>query len=214
MLKVGETVVLRLSSSDRNSSAPGAVQPVARNLRRWRKARGLTLSALAEQAGVAKSTVSLIERGEGNPSIDTIWALAAALGVPFASLFHDDAPTADLLVVREADAAVVAVDQAGLDTDGFVARHMLTRTGRALIEVYWLVLDEGATRDSKGHLSGMFEHITVASGKLEVSTASFTEVLDQGDLISFRADRPRTYRALDGPARFVSIQEYTHHSEV
>jgi transcriptional regulator with XRE-family HTH domain len=186
----------------------GAVQPIARNLRRWRMTRGLTLSALAERAGVAKSTVSLIERGQGNPSIDTVWALAAALDVPFASLFHDEPPTDDVTVVRADDTSVIALDKAGLDTTGLVARHLLTRTGGALIEIYTLTFDEGAVRHASGHISELFEHITVAAGTIEISTDAFTEVLSQGDLISFRADRPHTYRVVDGPVRLVSIHEY------
>src|SRR5882762_4938115 len=171
-------------------------------------ARGITLSALAEQAGVAKSTVSLIERGQGNPSIDTVWALASALGVPFTSLFHDEPPADDVSVVREDDGSVIAVEQAGLETDGLVVRHMLTRTGGALIEIYTLVLDEGAVRHAEGHVSGLFEHITVAAGSVEISTDSFSEVLNRGDLISFRADRAHSYRVIDGPVRLISIHEY------
>ncbi|MGD0452074.1 MAG: helix-turn-helix domain-containing protein [Solirubrobacteraceae bacterium] len=187
----------------------GPVQPIARNLRRWRETRGMTLSALAEQAGVAKSTVSLIERGQGNPSIDTVWALAAALGVPFASLFHDEPPPDDVSVVREDDvAAVVAVDQAGLETDGLVIRHMLTRAGGALIEIYTLLLEEGAVRHAEGHVAGLFEHITVATGTVEISGESFSEVIGQGDLISFRADQPHSYRVVEGPVRLVSVHEY------
>lgn len=193
---------------DRTSVVEGAVQPIARNLRRWRVTREMTLSALAEQAGVAKSTVSLIERGQGNPSIDTVWALATALGVPFASLFHDEAPSDDVLVVREDDGSVVAIDQAGLDGDGLVIRHMLTRTGGALMEIYTLVLDEGAVRHAEAHVSGLFEHLTVSAGKVEISTDSFTEVVSQGDLISFRADRPHSYRVIEGPVRLVSVHEY------
>jgi XRE family transcriptional regulator, regulator of sulfur utilization len=169
--------------------------------------REMTLSALAEQAGVAKSTVSLIERGQGNPSIDTVWSLAVALGVPFASLFHDEPPTDDVTVVRGADAAVVAVDQAGV-TDGLVTRHLLTRTGGSLIEIYTLTLDENAVRHSGAHVSGLFEHLTIAVGTVEISTDSFTEVVSAGDLISFRADRPHTYRVIDGPVMFVSVHEY------
>jgi transcriptional regulator with XRE-family HTH domain len=186
----------------------GAVQPIARNLRRWRMTRAMSLSALAEQAGVAKSTVSLIERGQGNPSIDTVWALASALGVPFASLFHDESPADDVLVVREDDGSVVAIDQTGLDTDGLVIRHMLTRTGGSLIEIYTFVLGEGAVRHADAHVNGLFEHITVAAGTVEISTESFSEVVSQGDLISFRADRPHSYRVIEGPVRLVSVHEY------
>jgi DNA-binding XRE family transcriptional regulator len=172
----------------------------------------MTLSALAEQAGVAKSTVSLIERGQGNPSIDTVWALASALGVPFTSLFHDEPPADDVSVVREDDGSVIAVESAGLE-EGLVVRHMLTRTGGALIEIYTLVLDEGAVRHAEAHVAGLFEHITVAAGKLEISSDTFTEVLGQGDLISFRADRPHTYRVIEGPVRLVSVHEYPQRSE-
>jgi transcriptional regulator with XRE-family HTH domain len=186
----------------------GAVQPIARNLRRWRTARKMTLSALAEAAGVAKSTVSLIERGQGNPSIDTVWAIATALGVPFASLFHDEAAADDVTVVRADDAAVVAVDQAGLETDGLVIRHLLTRSGGELIEIYTLALEEGAVRHAGAHVSGLFEHLTIVAGTVEISTASFCEVVGEGDLISFRADRPHSYRVIDGPVRLVSVHEY------
>jgi XRE family transcriptional regulator, regulator of sulfur utilization len=172
----------------------------------------MTLSALAEQAGVAKSTVSLIERGQGNPSIDTVWALARALGVPFTSLFHDEPPADDVSVVREDDGSVIAVEDAGLH-DELVVRHMLTRTGGALIEIYTLVLAEGAVRHAEAHVAGLFEHITIAAGKVEISTDSFTETLEQGDLISFRADRPHTYRVIKGPVRLVSVHEYPARSE-
>src|SRR5450759_4404402 len=154
---------------DRTSFVDGAVQPIARNLRRWRMTRELTLSALAAQAGVAKSTVSLIERGQGNPSIDTVWALASALGVPFASLFHDESPADDVSLVREHDSPVIAVEQAGLEGDGLIIRHLLTRTGGALIEIYSLVLEHGAVRHADAHVTGLFEHITVAAGSVEIS---------------------------------------------
>jgi transcriptional regulator with XRE-family HTH domain len=199
---------MRTHSAGTTSAVDGAVQPIARNLRRWRTARDMTLSALAEQAGVAKSTVSLIERGQGNPSIDTVWALASALGVPFASLFHDDQPSDDMTVVRADDASVVAVDYAGLGREAMVIRHLLTRTGGDLIEIYTLELDEGAVRHAGAHVTGLFEHLTITAGTVEISTAAFCEVVAQGDLISFRADRPHSYRVIDGPVRFVSVHEY------
>ena len=137
----------------------------------------MTLSALAEQAGVAKSTVSLIERGQGNPSIDTVWALAAALGVPFASLFHDEPPDDDVLVVREDAGSIIMVEKAGLPTEGLVVRHMLTRGGGSLMEIYTLVLEDGAVRHADAHVAGLFEHVTVAAGTVEISTDAFCEVL-------------------------------------
>jgi|SRR5271166_1833954 len=190
----------------------GAALSIGRNLRRWRLTREMTLSALAEQAGVAKSTVSMIERGRGNPSIETVEALASALGVPFSSLIIDEPPGEEVSIVREAEGRIVGVDEKGPRRGGHVARRMLTRTGGELIEIYSLELEEGVLREANGHASGRFEHIVVTDGSVEISAGSFSEILHRGDLISFRADRPHSYRAVEGPVRLVSVHEYPHGS--
>jgi transcriptional regulator with XRE-family HTH domain len=202
------------TSSARASTAHGAGEPIARNLRRWRITRELTLSALAAQAGVAKSTVSLIERGHANPSIDTVGALAAALGVPFSSLFEDESSGEEVALVRECESPVITVDPTGLEGEGLVVRHMLTRSGGALIEIYTLQLQPGAVLHAEPHVTGLFEHLTVASGSVQISSDSFREVLHAGDLISFRADRAHSYRVIEGPVRLVAVHEYPQRAHV
>ncbi len=51
-------------------------------LREARASRLLTMRELAEQAGVALSTLYLIENGRTVPSFRVIRALSAALGMP------------------------------------------------------------------------------------------------------------------------------------
>jgi transcriptional regulator with XRE-family HTH domain len=179
---------------------------IGRNLRRWRTIREMTLSALAEQAGVAKSTVSLIERGQGNPSIDTVWALAAALRVPFASLFHEDPRAESMSVVREHEISPTGV--APLGSSELAVRHLLTRASCASIEIYSLVLQPNVVYDVPAHAPGVLAHVTVAAGRVEVSAAGFCEILAEGDLISVCADRVHTYRVLTGPVRLLSVHEY------
>lgn len=52
-----------------------------RNLRRLRNEKGLTQEALEFDSGLSKNVVGNIERGEANPTLTTIKALAKALGV-------------------------------------------------------------------------------------------------------------------------------------
>ncbi len=53
---------------------------IAAALRRERTRAGLSLSELAKRAGIAKSTLSQLEGAGGNPGMETLWALAVALG--------------------------------------------------------------------------------------------------------------------------------------
>lgn len=58
----------------------------SRNLRRARRLREMSQEALALQAGLSRTYVSEVERGERNVSIDNMDHLAKALRVPLRDL--------------------------------------------------------------------------------------------------------------------------------
>lgn len=62
---------------------------VARNLRRARRAVGLSQEALAEKAKVDRSYVSRVETGKVSIGLDTLAALARAVGVAPSELLRD-----------------------------------------------------------------------------------------------------------------------------
>lgn len=65
---------------------------VGRKIQELRLARGLSLSALAERAGVSKGYVSQLEAGEqGNPSLETLKKVANALEVTLGELLETEA---------------------------------------------------------------------------------------------------------------------------
>ncbi len=51
------------------------------NLQALRQKKNLTQQALADKAGISVAYVSLLERGERTPPLQTIETLASALGV-------------------------------------------------------------------------------------------------------------------------------------
>jgi transcriptional regulator with XRE-family HTH domain len=52
-----------------------------RNLRRLRKEKGVSQEELEFESGVSKNVVGNLERGEANPTLTTIKALAKGLGI-------------------------------------------------------------------------------------------------------------------------------------
>jgi len=59
---------------------------LGQNLRRTRVATGLSQEELADRAGLHRTYISSVERGERNVSLETIFLLAQALGVEPADL--------------------------------------------------------------------------------------------------------------------------------
>ena len=64
---------------------------------------------LAEKAELTPSMVSQIESGRLTPSLHTVGKIAAAFGIPIASLF-DSAPSGSIHVSRQKDYPVVSFD--------------------------------------------------------------------------------------------------------
>ncbi len=63
---------------------------VGRNAARIRKERGLTQEQLAERSGLSQQYLSGLERGLRNPTIVTLFELAAALGATHIELVQPD----------------------------------------------------------------------------------------------------------------------------
>ena len=62
----------------------------ARNLRQARRLKDISQEALALQAGLSRTYVSEVERGERNVSIDNMGRLADALGMKLMDLLDSE----------------------------------------------------------------------------------------------------------------------------
>ncbi len=72
----------------------GTIGPTARTtfglrVRELRLARGISQEKLAERAGLHRTYVSSLERGQRNVGLDNVHALARALGVDASDLFRE-----------------------------------------------------------------------------------------------------------------------------
>jgi transcriptional regulator with XRE-family HTH domain len=61
-------------------------------VREIRVQKGLSQEALARLAGIDRTYIGGIERGERNAGIKNVWRIADALGIPAADLFSTRSP--------------------------------------------------------------------------------------------------------------------------
>lgn len=176
---------------------------LAQNLTKWRTRRGYSVSALARAAEISKSTISELERGLGNPSLDTLWALARTLNVPLGGLFVENRGTDQVEIIRYEEAPVLTSDD-----PGHLAKLLAGWRAAGEIEVSIVELQAGTKRQSSGNSAGVIERLICIQGNVEIGSGDRVAVLSSGDLISFPADQPHYYHAVGAPARVLVVQQY------
>jgi transcriptional regulator with XRE-family HTH domain len=166
---------------------------LAAHARRLRVAHRLSLSELARATGMSKATLSAIEAGHANPTIETLAALAAALGVPVTALLDAGDP-AELTVVRASA----------------TARSGPWRTVRRLAlegecELAELELPPRHDEEHAPRAAGTRLHVLVVEGTLIAGPSERITELGAGDYAGFAADRPHVLRTGRGRARAVAL---------
>ncbi|HYH31762.1 MAG TPA: XRE family transcriptional regulator [Pseudonocardia sp.] len=174
---------------------------IAAALRRERERHGVSLTELARRAGIAKSTLSQLEAGAGNPSVETLWALAVVLEVPFSRLL--DAPSAPVHVLRAGEGIAIASEQAP-----FVSTLLAACPPGARRDLHVITAEPGAPRDADSHIPGTTEHMVVTAGRWRAGPVDEQVELGVGDYARFPGDRPHTYVALTPASAAVLVMEY------
>jgi transcriptional regulator with XRE-family HTH domain len=127
---------------------------VGQHVRRFREARRMSVSELARQAGLSKATLSKLESGVGNPTIETVAAIAVALRLPLGDLIPGPAPAAP--EVRR-----------GTPEPEHSRQELLQRLGAGTLTEVWRLRVRAAGQfiESPAHAPGTVEHILVTRGK-------------------------------------------------
>ena len=174
---------------------------IAAALRRERERVGISLAELARRAGLAKSTLSQLESGTGNPSVETLWSLGVALGVPFSRLVEPPVPL--IRVVRAGQGPRLQSDHAD-----FFATLLTAGSAHARRDLYVMELEPGGSRQADAHLPGSTEHLVLAAGRLRVGPEHEQIDLEPGDYVAFPGDIPHSYEALEPGTWAVLVMEH------
>lgn len=186
-------------SRSRTSPAPAAPEGeaapsadlaplVGTNLRRLRVKRELSLEKLSRLSGVSRAMLGQVELGQSAPTINVLWKISTALGVPFSALIgakQAGGPT----VLRAGQAKVLS------SHDGrFRSRALFPFDEPRRVEFYELRLAPRCEERADAHAPGTTENLVVSAGAVEVEVEGRRELLEAGDAIVFEADAAHVYR--------------------
>jgi transcriptional regulator with XRE-family HTH domain len=179
-------------ASKKPAELPNEPPRVGDTLAALRQAQALSLDELSRKAGVSKSMLSQIERAQANPTVAVVWRLANALGVPIAELLGGGptAPTAPAITLVPTQAT-----PALRSPDGLCELRILGPVEMAgQFEWYELRLQPGGALDSQPHEPGTREHLTVASGSMELQVADAGQKLKVSETARYPADCSHSIR--------------------
>ncbi len=176
-------------------ATPDLPETLGADLRALRKARGLTLTDLAETVGRSVGWLSQVERDKSDPSITDLRQIAAALEVSVSILFrHAAAPAHEAgHVVRAGARRPIGSDIAGLVeellspdlTDDFEMVHSTFQPHSRI--------KEAVSRPTQevGYL---------ISGKLQIEISGTTHTIHPGDSFRIRGEAFRWANPFGEPA--------------
>lgn len=174
---------------------------IAHALVRERQRAGLSLTEVAHRAGIAKSTLSQLEAGNGNPSIETLWSLCVALNIPFARLMEPEAN--QMQVIRRGEGPTVTAELAD-----YQAVLLATCPPGARRDIYLLHTQPGSERRSQPHSPNTVEHLILTQGRALTGPAGSPVELNPGDYIRYPADKEHIFRALEPNTLAVLVMEH------
>jgi transcriptional regulator with XRE-family HTH domain len=155
---------------------------IGATVRATRRLQGMTVEALASRAGVSTGALSQLERGQGNPSLQTLQRLASALSVPLVQLLQGAAEPEHHVVRAGLGPRLPASKDDTREVQ--VLRELLTPSSGRL-QVIRSEVPPGFSNEGRSFRHLGQECVVVLSGRLRVSIGQEIVDLSQGDAITY-----------------------------
>ena len=156
-------------------------------LRAVRTERGLTLDAVATEAGLTKGFLSLVERDQTTVSVPNLLRICDILGVSVGSLF--DFP--DSAMVRSGQGAPLQMGGSG------IREYLLTPATEKHVQVMRTILAPGGGSGGTYTLDADTTVAVVIRGRLRLVIDDQEQVLGAGDCYTFCPQTPHAWENAD-----------------
>lgn len=176
------------TETDLENGDSNVVQKLGREIRSLRKARGLTLSQLAEKSGLSIGYLSLLERDRSTPSINALHTISRALGVTISWFFDAQSAPQD-----ERDFVVRRARRRRLEFSAGIVDELLSPSLEGTLELLASRFPPGASSGDAPYTHNGEEAGVIIRGTLELWVDGKTFLLKAGDSFGFPSSLPHRY---------------------
>ena len=176
---------------------------IGRQVKRYRKQLGLTITEMCNRSGLSAGMVSKIENGNTSPSLATLRSLSTALNVPVTALFREFEEQRDATFVKAGHG--LAIERRGTRSG-----HQYQLLGHSVhsdvsVEPYLITLEKDSEVFPIFQHAGV-EFIFILEGSMVYRHLNAIYTLTPGDSLFFDSDAPHGPEELvDLPVRFLSV---------
>ena len=157
---------------------------IGNKIKEVRKAKGITVQALADRAEVSKGLISQIENNRAIPSLPVLMKVILSLQINLPDFFEElrsVSGEAPVLIVKKSDYRTIQKEA----DKGFEYKRILTRTiAGGSTDIVLLELKKGASRKRLVHTEA-FEYKYIIRGNLKYEIDGKDYLLEEGDSIFF-----------------------------
>ncbi|WP_315837566.1 cupin domain-containing protein [Bradyrhizobium prioriisuperbiae] len=186
-----------------SSATPGVDEAVGQRIRDLRRARNLSLEAVAARTDLSIGFLSQIERGLSSPSLRVLATLADVLGVGIAALFggnESGGDTPDAVVTREPQRAELNLWRTG------ISKQLLSPAGAdGRLNLFLVRLEPGGSTGDELYTHDGEEAGLVLEGEMTLTVDAETWTLRDGDSFRFASRRPHRFSNPSGDTKTVVL---------
>lgn len=157
---------------------------IGNKIKEVRKAKGITVQALADRAEVSKGLISQIENNRAIPSLPVLMKVILSLQINLPDFFEElrsVSGEAPVLIVKKSDYRTIQKEA----DKGFEYKRILTRTiAGGSTDIVLLELKKGTSRKRLVHTEA-FEYKYIIRGSLKYEIDGKDYLLEEGDSIFF-----------------------------
>lgn len=208
MKKKRETALTQNPHAVREHRENNLEVAIGRQVRDLRKRQRMTGADLAGKTGLSVGMLSKIENGVISPSLNTISALAHALGVPLVQLFAGYEEKRGCMHVKAGQGAEIEREGTRAGHQYNLLGHIGSNNSGVVVEPYLLTLTDKSDRFPTFQHEGI-EFLYVLEGCVSYRHGEQSYLLEPGDSLLFDSDAPHGPEEIVAlPLRYLSVITY------